>query len=292
MANNTALRLVPGRSGQPIPTTAARQPEEPALIKTTCSTCKLRELCTPCCGLSRSEINDSTRLLFARLRIRRGENLYLAGDRFTSLYAVRKGFLKTTAILAKGRDQVTGFSMTGEVLGMDGIEAQRHGCNTIALEDGEICAISFARLQELTLAIPSLQRHFHAMMSREIVREHGVMLLLGSMSAEERMAMFLLDFSRRFAAQGGTASEFNLRLTRENIGSYLSLTVGTVSRLFARFRESGLIAVRQKLVRIVDRGKLECVIGRSTRSGTAATTGTKKRESHWTHCNDRVRFSK
>lgn len=261
--------MVPGRRRELIATSAARQPEKPALIKTTCTTCKLRELCTPCCGLSRSEMNDSARLLFTRLRIRRGESLYLAGDRFTSLYAVRKGFLKTTAILAKGRDQVTGFSMAGEVLGMDGIEEEKHSCNTLALEDGEVCAISFARLQELTLAIPSLQRHFHAMMSREIVRGHGVMLLLGSMSAEERMAMFLLDLSQRFAAQGCSASEFNLRLTREDIGSYLGLTVGTVSRMFSRFRESGLIAVRQKFVRIVDRDKLERAIGRSTRSGTA-----------------------
>jgi len=177
---------------------------------------------------------------------------------------VRKGFLKTTAILANGRDQVTGFSLTGEVLGMDGIEAEKHSGNTIALEDSEVCAISFARLQELTLAIPGLQRHFHTMMGREIVREYGVMLLLGSMSAEERMAMFLLDLSQRFTAQGCSASEFDLRLTREDIGSYLSLTVGTVSRMFSRFHESGLIAVRQKRVRIVDRGKLERLIVRGT----------------------------
>jgi len=257
--------MVPGRSRRPITTSEARQPGKLALFKTACSTCNLRELCTPCCGLSRSEINDSARLLFTRLRLRRGESLYLAGDRFICLYAVRKGFLKSTALLAQGRDQVTGFSLTGEVLGMDGIEQERHSCNTIALEDSEICAISFARLQELTLAIPSLQRHFHTMMSREIVREHGVMLLLGSMSAEERMAIFLLDLSQRFAAQGCSASEFNLRLNREDIGSYLSLTVGTVSRIFSRFRESGLIAVRQKLVRIVDRDKLERVIGRTMR---------------------------
>ena len=210
-------------------------------------------------------MNGFARLMFTRLRLRRGENLYLTGNRFTSLYAVRNGFLKTTAVLAKGRDQVTGFSMTGEILGMDGIEQEIHTCNTIALEDSEICAISFAKLQELTLAIPSVQRHFHAMMSREIVRKHGVMLLLGSMNAEERMAMFLLNLSQRLAAQGDSASEFNLRLTREDIGSYLSLTLGTVSRIFSRFHDRGLIAVRQKFVRILDRDKLERVIGRAMR---------------------------
>ena len=208
-------------------------------------------------------MNDFARLMFTRLRLRRGENLYLTGNRFTSLYAVRNGFLKTTAVLAKGRDQVTGFSMTGEILGMDGIEQEIHTCNTIALEDSEVCAISFAKLQELTLAIPSVQRHFHAMMSREIVRKHGVMLLLGSMNAEERMAMFLLNLSQRLAAQGDSASEFNLRLTREDIGSYLSLTLGTVSRIFSRFHNRGLIEARRKFVRILDRDKLEQVIGRA-----------------------------
>lgn len=203
--------------------------------------------------------------MFNRLRIGRSENLYLAGNRFASLYAVRKGFLKTTAILEKGRDQVTGFSIPGEVLGMDGIEGGKHACNTVALEDSEVCAIPFSRSQELMLAIPGRQRHFHIMMSREIAREHGMMLLLGSMSAEQRMAMFLLDLSQRFAAHGHSASEFNLRLSRQEIGSYLSLTLTTVSRMFSRFHERGLIAVRQKFIRILDRDKLEQVIGRTTR---------------------------
>ncbi len=198
-----------------------------------------------------------------RLRIARGDALYLAGERFSSLYVVRSGFLKTIAIVENGRDQITGFSITGEVLGLDGIEDGRHSCNTVALEESEVCAVSFARLQELTLAIPSLQRHIHRLMSREIVREHGMMLLLGGMTAEERMAMFLLNLSQRYAAQGCSASEFNLHLSRQEIGSYLSLTLGTVSRLFSRFDEMRLIDVRQKFVRILDQAGLERLIGRA-----------------------------
>jgi CRP/FNR family transcriptional regulator len=227
-----------------------------------CSTCNLRELCLLCCGLTRSEMDVADRLVFNRSRVRRGESLSRTGDRFTYLYAVRNGLFKSTALLENGCNQVIAFSMTGEVLGMDGIGPERHTCNTIALEDSEVCAISFARLQKLAHEIPSLQRHFHRMMSREIVRKHRVMLLLGSMIAEERLAMFLLNLSQRFAARGYSPSEFNLRMTREEIGSYLGLKLETVSRTFSKFQEDGLIGVHQKLIRILDRAGLERVMDR------------------------------
>jgi CRP/FNR family transcriptional regulator len=194
--------------------------------------------------------------------VRRGESLYRTGDRFTSLYAVRNGFFKSLALIENGRDQVTGFSMTGELLGIDGIGPERHTCNAIALEDSEVCAIPFARLQELAHEIPSLQRHFYKMMSREITREHRVMLQLGSMNAEERLAIFLLDLSQRFAARGYSPSEFNLRMTRGEIGSYLGLKLETVSRTFSKFQEEGLIGVKYKFIRILDSASLERVMGR------------------------------
>jgi CRP/FNR family transcriptional regulator len=152
--------------------------------------------------------------------------------------------------------------MTGEVVGLDGIGPERHSCNTSALEDSDVCVIPFARLQELAREIPSLQRHFHKIMSREIVREHGVMLLLGSMNADERLAMFLLNLSQRFAAQGYSPSEFNLRTTREEIGSYLGLKLETVSRSFSKFQEQGMIGVQQKFIRILDSAGLERMMRR------------------------------
>ncbi len=216
----------------------------------------------PCCGLTRSEMEIADRMVFNRPRVRRGETLYRTGDRFTFVYAVRNGFFKSTAVLDNGREQVTGFSMMGEVIGLDGIGQERHTCNTIALEDSEVCAIPFAGLQALAQEIPGLQRHFFKMMSREIEREHGVMLQLGSMNAEERLAMFLLDLSRRFAARGYSPSEFNLRMTRGEIGSYLGLKLETVSRTFSRFHEEGLIGVQYKFIRIRDSDGLERVMGR------------------------------
>jgi len=254
--------MVRARRRASIDSAAAPKSDDIAQCKTMCSTCNLRELCPPCCGLTRSEMDAADHLVFSRMRVRRGEILYRSGDHFTSLYAVRNGFFKSTAVLDNGRDQVTGFSMTGEVLGMDGIGPERHACNTTALENSDVCAISFARLRALAHEIPSLQRHFYKIMSREIERGHGVMLLLGSTNAEERLAMFLLDLSKRFAARGYSASEFNLRMTREEIGSYLGLKLETVSRIFSKFQEEGLISVQQKFVCILNGAGLERVMGR------------------------------
>ena len=241
---------------------AVRAPGEIAQCKTMCSNCNLRELCVPCCGLTRSEMDVADRLVFHRSRVRRGASLYRCGERFTSLYAVRDGFFKCMAQLENGRDQVTGFSMIGEVMGLDGIGPERHASTTIALEDSEVCAIPFAGLQQLAHEIPGLQRHFNKMMSREIEREHGMILQLGSMNAEERLAMFLLNLSQRFAARGCSRSEFKLRMTRGEIGSYLGLKLETVSRTFSRFQEERLIAVQHKFVRILDSAGLEAVMGR------------------------------
>lgn len=262
MTINSSARVFPLRRRAPVESAVAPEPDKIAQCRSACSSCNLRELCPPCCGLTRAEKEVADRLGFTRSRVRRGDTLYRAGDRFTSLYGVRNGYFKSTAVLENGRNQVTGFSMTGELLGMDGIGPERHTCNTIALEDSDVCAIPFAGLQELVHEIPSVQHHFHRMMSREIVREHGVMLLLGSMNADERVAMFLLNLSQRFAARGYSPSEFNLRMTRGEIGSYLGLKLETVSRILSKFQEEGLIGVQHKFIRILDGAMLERVMGR------------------------------
>jgi CRP/FNR family transcriptional regulator len=262
MATKTLGRIGRARRRAPADSRVAPKSDIIAPFKTMCSTCNLRELCPPCCGLTRSEMDVADRLVSNRSPVRRGESLYRTGDRFTFLYAVRNGFFKSTVLLEDGRrDQVTGFSMTGEVLGMDGIATEWHTCNTIALEDSDVCAIPFAGLQALAHEIPNLQRQFHKMMSREIVREHGVMLLLGSMNAEERLAMFLLNLSRCFAARGYSPSEFNLCMTRDEIGSYLGLKLETVSRIFSKFQQEGLVGLQWKSIRILDSAALERVMG-------------------------------
>jgi CRP/FNR family transcriptional regulator len=220
-------------------------------LKTVCSSCSLRELCLPM-GLSREEIEHLDQLVYTRRRVKRGETLYRAGDAFNSLYAVRTGFFKSNVILEDGRDQVTGFHMPGEILGMDGIGTEAHTCNAHALEDGEVCVIPFSRLEEVSREVRNLQHQFHKVMSREIVRDQGVMMLLGTMRAEERLSAFLINLSQRFVARGYSPSEFHLRMTREEIGSYLGLKLETVSRIFSKFQDQGLIAVQQKHIRILN----------------------------------------
>jgi CRP/FNR family transcriptional regulator len=224
---------------------------EMTALKTVCSNCTLRELCLPV-GLTRAQIEDLDQLVYTRKRIAGGESLFLAGDPFRSLYAVRSGFFKARVTTADGRDQVTGFLMEGELLGIDGIGAGRHSCDAVALEDSEICVIPYARLEEVAHRFEPLQQHFHKVMSREIVRDHGVMLMLGSLRAEEKLAAFLLNLSQRLAARGRSPRDLKLSMTRAEIGSFLGLKLETVSRLFTRFQSEGLLQVRQKNVRIAD----------------------------------------
>ncbi len=220
-------------------------------VGTSCSTCNLRELCLPC-GLTEQEIEHMDTLIYTRKSVKRGQNLYRAGDTFHSLYAVRSGFFKSTLLMEDGREQVTGFHMTGEIMGMDGIGSGMYASSATALEDGMVCALPYAHLEDLSRDMPSLQPHFHRMMSREIVREQGVMLLLGSMRAEQRLAAFLLNLSQRFAARGYSSFEFILRMTREEIGSYLGMKLETVSRTLSKFQEDGLISVQHRQVSILD----------------------------------------
>jgi CRP/FNR family transcriptional regulator len=231
-----------------------------AHLRVACSNCNLRELCLPL-GLSPLDMSKVEQLVATRRKVRRGDALYRSGDSFESLYALRLGFLKSTMMSSDGREQVTGFHMAGEIVGLDGIGTQKHHCDAVALEDTEVCVIPYERLEDVSSAVPVLNSHFHKVMSREIVREHGVMMLLGSMHAEERLAAFLLNLSQRFEARGYSRSEFVLRMTRAEIGSFLGLKLETVSRALSRFSQDGLIEVNQKNLRIVDQDGLRSIMG-------------------------------
>lgn len=217
----------------------------------TCASCNLRELCLPG-GLCLDDLERAQSIVYARRRVRRGESIFAAGDEFKSVYAIRSGFFKTSVVDDEGREQVTGFFMGGELLGLDGIGTGRHNGTAIALEDSEVCVMPYTLIEEMARELPSLQRHLHAVLAREIVRDHGVMMLLGSMRAEERLAAFLTNLSKRFMKRGFSPSEFHLRMTREEIGSYLGLKLETVSRLFSQFQKDRLIEVEQKHVRVLD----------------------------------------
>ena len=220
-------------------------------FKVACSSCNLRELCLPV-GLPDAELERLDNMVAQRRTVPRGSLLFRAGDEFQSIYAVRTGFFKTCVSSEDGRDQVTGFQMAGELLGLDGISNDRHSCNAVALEDSQVCVIPYDRLEELSREFNDLQRQFNKIMSREIVRDHGVMLLLGSMRAEERLAAFLLNLTQRLQARGFSPSALVLRMTREEIGSYLGLKLETVSRTFSRFQDEKLLEVKQRQIRILD----------------------------------------
>ncbi len=236
---------------------------DPGALKTACADCNLREICLPA-GLSHDDIDQLDEFVYTRSKVRRGDAVFRAGEPFSAIFAVRSGFFKTRATTQDGREQVTGFSMAGEILGMDGIGHGSHSCDAIALEDSEICTIPYAQFEALSHQVPSLQRHFHKVMSREIVRENGVMMLLGVMRAEERLAAFLLNLSQRLNARGYSAVEFHLRMTREEIGSYLGMKLETVSRAFSKFQIDNIIKVDQKYIHILDHDALRKVYAHHT----------------------------
>ena len=228
-------------------------------MKTLCSTCALRELCLPV-GLMPNEFEQLDAVIRQSRRLKKGEYLFRAGEPFSSLYAIRTGFFKTTVASLDGRDQVTGFFMSGELIGMDGICSHVHSCDAVALEDSEVCELPFAHMENLGQRIPSLQTHFFRLMSREIVRDQGVMLLLGSMRAEERLAAFILNLVQRLHSRGFSSSELILRMTREEIGSYLGLKLETVSRTFSKFVEDGMVEVKQRHIRILNQEALQRLV--------------------------------
>ena len=235
----------------------------PNAIKVACSNCNLRELCMPV-GLSSDQMDRIDELVATRRRIKRGTALFRNGEAFNSLYAIRTGFFKTTVASQDGRDQVTGFSMSGELIWMDGICSHAHSCDAVALEDSEVCEVPFTHVEELGQKIPSIQTHFFRLMSREIVRDQGVMLLLGNMRAEERIAAFLLNLSQRLHQRGFSANDFILRMSREEIGSYLGLKLETVSRTLSKFHHEGLILVEHKHIKLLDIDALKNMVSGCT----------------------------
>lgn len=218
-------------------------------LKHSCTTCSLRELCLPI-GLSGEELEQLDGLVSVRKTLARGEFAFRMNTPFQALYAIRSGFFKTYDLHMDGTEQVTGFQMAGEIIGMDAISTEHHACNAVALENSELCEIPFSSLENLTRQLPTLQHQFHKLMSREIIRDHGIMTLLGTMNAEQRLATFLLNLSQRFAIRGYSATRFVLRMSRTEIGNYLGMQLETVSRTLSKFQENGLINVQNKALEL------------------------------------------
>ncbi|WP_433706600.1 helix-turn-helix domain-containing protein [Paraburkholderia sacchari] len=216
-----------------------------------CKTCAMGALCTrsPIDALAHERLNDVVQCV--RI-VHRGHALYRPGDTFGSIYAVRAGSFKTVVMHREGHEQITGFGIVGDTLGIDGIASGRHNCEAIALEDSAVCVMPFDLLEMLCREVKTIQHHVHQMLGAEIVRESTLMMLLGTMTAEERVASFLADLSRRWEARGYSAAAFTLKMTREEIGCYLGLKLETVSRTLTKLQQRRLIYACGKDLRILD----------------------------------------
>jgi CRP/FNR family transcriptional regulator len=229
-----------------------------APLKTHCSNCSLRDICLPC-GMKPSDVDVLDNLHFSRTKVKAGQTLYHEGQTFRNIYAVRMGTFKSSLTLADGREQVSGFQMAGELMGLDGVADGAYASNSTAIEDTEVCTIPYDQISGLAATSADLQQAVSRLMSREIVREHSLMMLLGSMNAEERLAAFLLNLSQRLKLRGYSASEFHLRMSRAEIGSYLGMKLETVSRTFSAFQQQGILEVDKRHIRILDAAALQRV---------------------------------
>jgi CRP/FNR family transcriptional regulator len=228
-------------SGSDAPSRAAQQ----------CTTCSMRSACVPQ-ALNAQDLTRFDTIVSATRLIKRGDAIYRANDPFQSIYAIRSGSFKTVVMHRDGREQVTGFHLAGEVLGLDGVCTERHSSDAVAIEDSSVCIIPYALLESMCAESKTLQQQVLRMMSGEIVRESSLMMLLGTMSAEQRVAAFLLNLSSRMQARGYSAAEFNLRMTREEMGNFLGMKLETVSRMFSKFQRDGLLQTHGKRIRIVN----------------------------------------
>ncbi|CBL44569.1 Transcriptional regulatory protein [gamma proteobacterium HdN1] len=220
-------------------------------LSVSCQDCSVSLICLPV-AVKEKELDQLDSIIRRSRPLRKGEHLFRAGDVFRSIFAVRSGTIKTYSVTEDGEEQVTGFYLPGEVLGVDGICSNTHTNSAKALESAAVCEIPFDKLEQLSVAIPSLQRHFFQLMSKEIQADQQLLMLLSKKSAEERIAALLLSIAARNGARGLSSTRFRLAMSRNDIGNFLGLAVETVSRVFTRLQKQDLLLVEGKEVEIQD----------------------------------------
>lgn len=244
---------------------------DPAIAgKVACARCCLRELCVPE-GFSPCDVDLMRRLVRDQhLKLKPGEQLFRAGEKFERLFAVASGSFKTYLITRDGRERVSGFTFAGELMGLDAIAIGYHVSHAVALEPSVVCVLPYRKLEETADRIPLVRRQFQRMLSREILRSQEMTLVLGNLTAEERLAAFLLNLSQRFADRGFSGTCFRLPMSRPDIGRYLALTAETVSRLFTRLESAGVLRVHGKVIEIARPQALEKMIELGARDAACA----------------------
>ncbi|WP_339488346.1 fumarate/nitrate reduction transcriptional regulator Fnr [Pseudomonas sp. EL_65y_Pfl2_R95] len=216
-----------------------------------CKDCSLASLCLPL-SLNLEDMDALDEIVKRGRPLKKGEFLFRQGDNFGSVFAVRSGALKTFTLSDSGEEQITGFHLPSELIGLSGMDSETYPVSAIALETTSVCEIPFERLDELTAKLPQLRRQLMRIMSREIRDDQQMMLLLSKKNADERIATFLVNLSARFRARGFSSQQFRLAMSRNEIGNYLGLAVETVSRVFTRFQQNKLLEAEGKEVHIID----------------------------------------
>ena len=229
-------------------------------FKVSCKDCSLRELCFTH-GMNEEDMNSMDSVVEQTKPLHKSDYLYRDGEKATAIYAVRSGCVKTVTESANGDEQIVGFHLAGELLGLDGFSEGVHTCNALALETSSVCELPLEQLEELCHVMPGLQKQMRRIMGREVSAEHKQLLLLGKMSSEERLASFILSLSSRMQERNWKADEFNLSMPRQDIANYLGMAVETVSRLFASFQNDGIIAVDRRHITIRDMDRLKSIVG-------------------------------
>ena len=227
-----------------------------------CGNCRLSSICLPL-ALEQDDVEQLDAIIQRSKPLQKQQHLYREGDEFQSVYAVRSGTMKAYKTTDDGREQVTGFYFPGEILGMDGISNHSHASSAKALETSAVCEIPFTSLEKLSTMMPSLQRHFFQLMSREITADQQLITLLSKNSADERVASLLLSISTRNARRKLSATQFRLPMSRVDIGNYLGLTVETVSRVFSRMQKMDVLRVDNKEIEILDVQALQSMADQS-----------------------------
>lgn len=229
-------------------------------LKVSCKQCNLRELCFSH-GMNEEELLSMDSVVEQPKPLHKNDYLYHDGDKTVAIYAVRSGCVKTMTESANGDEQIVGFHLPGELLGMDGFADGVHACNALALETSSICELPIDKLEKICNELPSLQRQMRRIMGKEVNSDHKLLLLLGKMSAEERLASFLLSLSSRMQERHWKANEFNLSMPRQDIANYLGMAVETVSRLFATFQNEKIIQVDRRHITILAIDRLKAIVG-------------------------------
>ncbi len=218
-----------------------------------CTTCAFSQACLSE-GMDKRALMDLHVLVEHVGPLHAGEHVFREGDAFEAIAAVRAGTVKTYVVDRDGHEQVLGFHLPGEVIGLDAIDGDRYPCNAVALDTVMLCRFSFPRISVLAARLPGLQQHLFRLMSRDIGRAS---LLAGDYSADQRMAAFLIGLSRRLAARGFSPDRFQLTMARTDIANYLRLAPETVSRVLKRFQHDGLIHVDRRELELLGRKRLE-----------------------------------